>query len=152
MSDPILPITDKGRFSGMRRAWLPAWIVGGLLLFAVSFDFRKPYYMMAPLWLALTPGRLPRFSPVGRGLLSGYTLMLCFIYFDVTDFNFDIERCRVYFDLLVFGSLGGFIIAISRCGLGPESPVGERVFQTALMTLALAYLFSCWAIGFYPTR
>jgi hypothetical protein len=45
---------------------------------------------------------------------------------------------------LLFGSLAGVIIAVSRHGLGPDSPVSERILRTVLMTLALIVLLFCF--------
>lgn len=96
--------------------------------------------MIVPVWLALAPGVLPRLSFIGRSIIYGYIAMLCVAYIRDVNFNFDNFRRDEYFDLLVVGSLASLIVAVSRQGLGPDSPISERIFRTASMTLALFFL------------
>jgi hypothetical protein len=117
--------------------------VAGLLLLVGGTDTSETYFLLWPVWLALAPWLWPRLSFVGRGIFYGYSAMLCGMYAGNPNFRFDGFRQETCFEALLFGSLAGLIIAVSRHGLGPESPTSERILRTAAMTLALIALFFC---------
>jgi len=126
-----------------RIVWLMAWAVAGLLLLTFGTDTEKTHFLMWPVWLALAPWLWRRISFIGRGIIYGYSAMLCFVYAGNPNFEFDGFREESCFEALMFGSLAGLVIAVSRYGLRPDSPVSERILRTAAMTLALIALSFC---------
>lgn len=151
MNDAIPATTHGNRLGRFRRiVSSAAWAVAGLLLLVGSTDARKTYFLMWPVWLALAPWVWPRLRFIGRGIFYGYTAALCGLYAADLHFEFYALDRENYFHTLLFGSLAGLIVAVSRHGLGPDSPVGERILRTALMTLALIGLLFCCSGAFLP--
>jgi hypothetical protein len=128
----------------LRLAWLVGWVGAGVLLLVGGTDTSETYFLMWPVWLALAPWLWPRLSFIGRGIFYGYSVMLCGMYVADLDFEFSAFDREEYFHALLFGSLAGLVIAVSRHGLGPDSPASERIVRTAFMTLALITLLLSW--------
>jgi membrane protein implicated in regulation of membrane protease activity len=112
---------DASRYSRLRLvAWLVAWLVAGLVLVILSTHISKLFLMMVPLWLASTPGALTRFNFITCGILSGYAVMLGPTFIFVSSYP-STHYYRGSYRMLIFGCLGGLVVAVSRRGLGPDS-------------------------------